>query len=79
MPLMNSDDRKMVKYFAIFAIFVVFGIPVLANGINALRCYSQASGMDLPSSWGPLQGCLVSERDGRWYPIDRVHFVGTKE
>lgn len=49
----------------------IFG---LAAWINSAQCASQSSKMELESSWGMLQDCMVRV-DGKWMLLDSYKVV----
>lgn len=55
---------------------VVVGAPLsaiagLAMWLDSASCHSTARAMGIPSTWGPLQGCIVEYRGIRM-PISAV-------
>ena len=56
--------------FAILAAVAISLLLVGACTIELAACKSKASGLRLESSFGPLQGCLVTRMDGVVVPIE---------
>lgn len=54
---------------ALVIVAVVYGIWSSAS------CSAQWEKSGLTSDWGPIKGCTVHLRDGRWLPADRVREI----
>lgn len=66
-----SDFLVAVQVIVVGMLLVlVFLTPLvgLAAALDRAVCYSKAEKMNLPSSWGPFQGCMVKTSAG-WRPI----------
>lgn len=50
----------------------ILSLPFLADW---WKCSSRWSTSGVQSSYGPIQGCLVEVKPGRWVPDDRVREV----
>ena len=68
---MSRDDKFMVVLFV--AAFAV--LAALSWGWNAWECSSKARVMGFDSSWGPVQGCAVEYKPGKWIPLERYRAV----
>jgi hypothetical protein len=63
-------DRLLVTFIGGTLAFVV--LAVLGSfWLVSATCHSQARAMRIPSSWGPLQGCIV-QYQGTFIPIEAV-------
>lgn len=68
---MNSDEKTL-------AIITVIGLVIFcicAIIINAYTCRTKAKIQGLKWSYGPVQGCMVKERDGKWIDYQRLRYM----
>lgn len=56
---------------------LILAIIAVAVGLlfSAAICGGRWNKSGARTSWGPVQGCLVQTRDGRWVPEDVVREV----
>lgn len=63
----------MKGYFELLFNLVVLAVLLAVWLIASYwSCTSRWSASGMPTSWGPVQGCLVRTPAGRWVPEDRV-------
>jgi hypothetical protein len=51
----------------LFMIIVACGYVIFANW----SCKAQAHIMGMNSTWGPVQGCMIEVKQGKWAPMER--------
>lgn len=62
-----------MKFLAYVVVsFVMF---LSAYAWDSASCSSRASKMGMPKSWGPLQGCMIEYKPGKWIDIDRYRAI----
>lgn len=71
---MYVDDIKLICILAAVIITPIAGILGLGMWVDFASCASQASKMELASSWGPLQDCMV-QVDGKFMPLKSYKVV----
>ena len=59
----------------IFSLVALASILAVLAIVEAVGCHARWKHSGLESSWGPLQGCLVTFPDGRQIPDDRVREI----
>lgn len=68
---MNSDEW-------IIAILMVVGLVIFSAftiGFNAYKCRTKAVMQELEWSYGPIQGCMVKQENGKWIDYDRLRYM----
>ena len=68
---MNKDD---------LLILICVGIILLcflgcAVGFNTYKCRTKAVMQELEWSYGPIQGCMVKQQNGKWIDYDRLRYM----
>jgi hypothetical protein len=69
----KQRGEGLAEAFIGLVLLAVSGLVWLA--IDTASCYSQARKMGFNSSWGPLQGCMVEFKPGKWIAIERYRAV----
>lgn len=68
---MYSDEWIIAIIVVIcLVIFSVFSI-----GFNAYQCRTKAVIQELEWSYGPIQGCMVKQENGKWIDYDRLRYM----
>ena len=68
---MNSDEWIIIALMVIgFGVIVSCGI-----GVNAYKCRTKAVMQELEWSYGPIQGCMVKQENGKWIDYDRLRYM----
>ena len=68
---MNSDEWIIIALMVIgFGIIASCGI-----GVNAYKCRTKAVMQELEWSYGPIQGCMVKQENGKWIDYDRLRYM----
>ena len=67
---MDSKELEGCLSF-ILIIALIFGCFVY----NYFECHSKAEKQGYECSWGPLQGCMVKQKDGSWIDYDRLRIM----
>ncbi len=63
----HGELLGLVLQLLVIGAFIVAPFAAIA-GVDYLGCKSRWAQSALPTSWGPIQGCLVQLRDGRLVP-----------
>lgn len=67
-----SDDELII------AILMVVGLAIFSAftiGFNAYQCRTKAVMQELEWSYGPIQGCMVKQENGKWIDYDRLRYM----
>lgn len=68
---MNSDEW-------IITILIVVGLVIFSTftiGFNTYKCRTKAVIQELDWSYGPIQGCMVKQENGKWIDYDRLRYT----
>ena len=68
---MNSDEW-------IITILIVVGLVIFSTftiGFNTYKCRTKAVMQELDWSYGPIQGCMVKQENGKWIDYDRLRYT----
>lgn len=57
----------MVVCLAVFYAFVI--------GLNTYQCKTKATIQELEWSYGPIQGCMVKQQNGKWIDYDHLRYT----
>ena len=68
---MNSDEEAI----AIVMIICLIIFSVFAIGFNAYKCRTKAVMQGMEWSYGPIQGCMVKQENGKWIDYDRLRYM----
>lgn len=69
---MNNEDEFMTAIVSIvFMILMVLGLLAF----NTYECSTKANMQELEWSYGPIQGCMVKERNGKWIDYARLRYM----
>lgn len=69
---MNNEDEFMTAIVSIvFMILMVLGLLAF----NSYECSTKANMQELEWSYGPIQGCMVRERNGKWVDYARLRYM----
>lgn len=69
---MNNEDEFMTV-IASFVLIIIMSLALLA--FNRYECSTKASIQELEWSYGPIQGCMVKERNGKWIDYARLRYM----
>ena len=68
---MNNDELVITIVMIIcLIIFSVFTI-----GFNTYKCRTKAVMQELEWSYGPIQGCMGKQENGKWIDYDRLRYM----
>lgn len=67
----NEDNLITVITYIVFTII----IALVLLGFNTYECSTKASIQELEWSYGPIQGCMVRERNGKWIDYARLRYM----
>lgn len=62
----------------IVVIIIIVGLmmfPAFVIGFNAYKCKSKATMQEMEWSYGPIQGCMVKQENGKWIDYDRLRYT----
>ena len=68
---MNDDEW-------IITILIVVGLVIFSTftiGFNTYKCRTKAVIQELDWSYGPIQGCMVKQENGKWIDYDRLRYM----
>lgn len=68
---MNDDEW-------IITILIVVGLVIFSTftiGFNTYKCRTKAIIQELDWSYGPIQGCMVKQENGKWIDYDRLRYM----
>ena len=68
---MNKDDLLIL----ICAGIILLCFSGFAVGFNAYKCRTKAIMQELEWSYGPIQGCMVKQANGKWIDYDRLRYM----
>lgn len=71
MRLHNERGDAELTASVIVLVVCLVGWAIIASA----SCSSRWARSGMPTSWGPVQGCLVKLPDGRWLPDERIREV----
>ena len=70
--MINSKEVCLtVLIFAFLLVVFIGGALVLDN----YACHAKAEKQGYVCSWGPIQGCMVKQKDGTWIDYDRLRIM----
>jgi hypothetical protein len=70
--------RELFVVIAVFFVgflFIVSIVTAIGYPLDASSCASKAEKMEMPHSYGLFQGCMVQDKHGRWWPIERYSHI----
>lgn len=72
MTQMSNEDEFMT--FVVGIVFAII-IALVTLGFYTYECSTKASMQELEWSYGPIQGCMVRERNGKWVDYARLRYM----
>lgn len=60
---------------AIVTVICLVIFSAFAIGFNAYKCKSKATMQEMEWSYGPIQGCMVKQENGKWIDYDRLRYT----
>lgn len=57
----------MSEYLWLVGVMTI--VVAVSFGMESVSCDAQAKAMGFPSSYGPVQGCLIEPHPGDWIPL----------
>lgn len=67
-----DGDEWIVAGFAVTCLILFF---IFAISFNCYTCKTKAEMQELEWSYGPVQGCMVREKDGKWIDYQRLRYM----
>ena len=68
---MNSEELAI----AICTIICLVIFSVFAICYNAYSCRTKAVMQEMEWSYGPIQGCMVKQENGKWIDYQRLRYM----
>jgi hypothetical protein len=71
-------EKKMNDDELVIAILIVIGLVIFSTftiGFNTYKCRTKAVMQELEWSYGPIQGCMVKQENGKWIDYDRLRYM----
>jgi hypothetical protein len=69
---MNNEDEIIT---AIACVVFAIIIALVTLGFYTYECSTKANIQELEWSYGPIQGCMVRERNGKWIDYARLRYM----
>jgi hypothetical protein len=69
---MKDDDTWFFLGFVIVCL-VLFGIASI--WFQTYKCKTKAVIPEMEWSYGPIQGCMVKQENGKWIDYDRLRYT----
>lgn len=66
-----TDDAKGSLAALLICVVIVGVFSAIGWGCNSIKCGARWGESGMRTSWGPLKGCTVEVKPGRWIPADR--------
>lgn len=61
---------ELIITMVLIVILAIFGL-----GLKYYKCTTKAEKQGYECSWGPIQGCMVKQKDGSWIDYDRLRIM----
>ena len=74
---MHNKQRGRIDIIEAAIIIAILAAVLAVFLVPQRQCHQRARMMQLNSSWGPIQGCMVRV-DKRWSPIEYIRIVDGK-
>lgn len=78
---MNIIDRMLDSFSGAMLLFVL-AFAVIAGSVVAIQyplsrasCSAKAEQMNMPHQYGLWTDCMVQDKHGRWWPIERYSHI----
>lgn len=68
---MDTLDKLTVFFVILFVLFMI-SLPVISSGVS---CMKKATKQEMEWSYGPIQGCMVKQENGKWIDYDRLRYT----
>jgi len=68
---MDNFDRLGI-FFMITIILFIICLPLLSSYFT---CRNKAIMQGMEWSYGPIQGCMVKQENGKWIDYDRLRYM----
>jgi hypothetical protein len=71
----NSDEGCLGCLTVLIYAFLLAVFIGMALVFNNYKCHTKAEKQGYECSWGPIQGCMVKQKDGTWIDYDRLRIM----
>lgn len=68
----DSEEGCLTILIYVLIIAALVGCSLV---IKNYKCHSKAEMQGYECSWGPIQGCMVKQKDGTWIDYDRLRIM----
>ena len=68
---MDFTEKFMLSLLLFFILFSI-SFPFLGSYFT---CRSKAIMQEMEWSYGPIQGCMVKQKNGKWIDYDRLRYM----
>lgn len=68
---MDTSDKLMILFVIFFVLFML-SLPFIGSGFT---CMKKATKQEMEWSYGPIQGCMVKQENGKWIDYDRLRYT----
>lgn len=68
-----SDDESWFFLGFVVVCLILFGFATI--GFKAYQCKTKATIQEMEWSYGPIQGCMVKQENGKWIDYDRLRYT----
>ena len=68
---MDNFDRLGIFFMITIILFIICS-PFLGS---YLTCRNKAAMQEMEWSYGPIQGCMVKQENGKWIDYDRLRYM----
>ena len=68
---MDTSD-KLMMIFTVLLILFFLSLPFISSGFT---CMKKATKQEMEWSYGPIQGCMVKQENGKWIDYDRLRYM----
>lgn len=67
------DEDKIITTIVYIVFIIIIALALL--GFKTYECSTKANIQELEWSYGPIQGCMVKERNGKWIDYNRLRYM----
>lgn len=65
----NLEEGCLSAIVSLVLLILIIAVGAL---FNYFECHSKAEKQGYECSWGPIQGCMIKQKDGTWIDYDRL-------
>lgn len=76
---MSVRSTKRTKGFTVIELMIIIAIFCILGSmpiISYFECHAKWDKAGMAAvEWGPMQGCMLKQPDGRWLPAERMREI----